>query len=122
MPVNRAKPSFRRATASLRRCIASRAMVSMKRGFTPCGQAGMQWPLPEHTDAQRADASGGVSPRRIASTPAAMPGASAASSPAGPGIGHTSTQRPHAVQLSSTPCVRVCKAGSKPPSINPSAS
>ena len=56
---NRAKPSLRRASCVVaRRCMASRAMVSMKRGFTPCWQAGMQWPLPEHTAAQRADASG----------------------------------------------------------------
>src|SRR5262249_53918207 len=92
----------------------TRAMASMKRGLTPSPHAARRAPEPVQVSAQRAPRlAGSPAPRRMASTSRTIDGGSARSTPAGPAVGHTSTQRPQAEQRArmsptraSSPCTK----------------
>jgi len=73
----------------------------------------MQLPLPEHTCAQRCESGETSAPRMMSSTPPVTRFGSRPASPAGAVMGHTSKQRPQAVQLSSTCCARVWSPSAK---------
>src|SRR6516162_9570791 len=82
----------------------------MKRVLMPSGQAGMQLPLPLHTDAQRT-ASAFPEPPVIKSTmPAVVSAASASLSPAGATIGQARKQAPQRVQASAIASPRALKS------------
>src|SRR5262245_19364476 len=85
----------------------------MKRGLTLSGQAGMHEPLPEQTAAHRSATAEPISPAMRAFTAEVTAPLSLPASPAGAVIGHTSKQVPHAVQRSSTSCVRDSRALAK---------
>ena len=75
----------------------------------PSWQASIQWPLPEQAVTQASDASGPAPDRRISNTPEATDLLSETSSPTASGIGQTSTQRPHWVQLTRMSAARAAK-------------
>src|SRR6516164_6213004 len=86
----------------------------MKRVLIPSGQAGMQLPLPLHTEAQRT-ASAFAEPPVIKSTmPAVVSAASASPSPAGATIGQARKQAPQRVQASATASPRALKSSRYP--------
>src|SRR6516225_6518852 len=81
----------------------------MKRVLMPSGQAGMQLPLPLHTEAQRT-ASAFPEPPVIKSTmPAVVSAASALASPAGDTIGQARKHAPQRVQASAIASPRALK-------------
>jgi len=80
----------------------------------PSGQAGMQLPLPLHTEAHRA-ASAVPGPPMIKSTmPAVVSAASASPSPAGGTIGQARKQAPQRVQASAIASPRALKSSRYP--------
>src|SRR6516164_11369491 len=86
----------------------------MKRVLIPSGQAGMQLPLPLHTEAQRT-ASAFPGPPVIKSTmPPVVSAASASPSPAGATIGQARKQAPQRVQASAIASPRALKSSMYP--------
>jgi len=86
----------------------------MKRVLIPSGQAGMQLPLPLHTEAQRT-ASAFPEPPVIKSTmPAVVSAASAWPSPAGDTIGQARKHAPQRVQVSAIASPRALKSSRYP--------
>src|SRR5262249_41844551 len=84
----------------------------MKRVLMPSGQAGMQLPLPLHTDAQRIASAVPVPPVIRSIIPAVVSLAPASARPAGITIGHArkqSPQRGHALANDSPPALKASR-------------
>src|SRR5215469_11867935 len=82
----------------------------MKRVLMPSGQAGMQLPLPLHTEAQRTASALPLPPVIKSTIPAVVPAASASPSPAGATIGQARKQAPQRVQASAIASPRALKS------------
>src|SRR5262252_5902125 len=92
-----------------------RASCTMKRELMPSGQAGMQLPLPLHTEAQRTASALPLPPVIRSTIPAEVSTASASPSPAGATIGHARKQAPQRVQASAIASPRALKSSRYPP-------
>src|SRR5271167_2643340 len=101
-----ASPVWRRAKP--------RASCTMSRGLIPCWHAGMQLPLPLHTDAQRIASVVPLPPEIKSTMPAAVSVASACPRPAGPTMGQARKQSPQRVQASAIPSPRARKSSTYP--------
>jgi hypothetical protein len=86
----------------------------MKRALMPSGQAGMQLPLPVHTEAQRAASAVPLPPVSKSTMPPVVSVASAAASPAGATIGQARKHSPQRVQASAIASPRALKSSRYP--------
>src|SRR5882762_7618682 len=86
----------------------------MKRVSMPSGQAGMQLPLPLHTEAQLTAAAVPAPPVIRSMMPAAVSSGFASASPAGATIGHARKQAPQRVHASAIASPRALKSSIYP--------
>src|SRR5437588_12983060 len=96
----------------------------MNRVSMPSGQAGMQLPLPLHTEAQRTAAAEPAPPVIRSMMPAVVSSGPASPSPAGATIGHARKHAPQRVHASAIASPRALKSSRylvAPASINRSA-
>ena len=82
----------------------------MKRALMPSGQAGIQLPLPLHTEAHRAAAAVPLPPVIKSTMPPVVSAASAPVSPAGATIGQARKHSPQRVQASAVASPRALKS------------
>jgi len=91
-----------------------RPSCTIKRALMPSGQAGMQLPLPLHTEAQRTASALPLPPVIKSTMPAVVSAGSASPSPAGAVIGQASKQAPQRVQASAIASPRALKSSRYP--------
>src|SRR5262249_43813146 len=107
-------PALRCSRGSfLARAMATRAMLSRKRGLAPSSHTLMHSPESTQELAHLREASGPSPVRTMSSTPAIVACGSASAMPAAPVIGHASKHLPHLVQASSIASTRSVRAVSK---------
>jgi len=86
----------------------------MKRALMASGQAGIQLPLPLHTEAQRAASAVPLPPLIKSTMPPVVSVASASASPAGATIGQARKHSPQRVQASAIASPRALKSSRYP--------